>query len=80
MSNHKKPEDDNDGIHIDRIVKLVACIRHKADVGQACWNIGSNQGILKAICDKRARLAGANAPVTPYIKNPGVIHKKKDHS
>ena len=60
---------ENDGKHIDKILGSVPCSQHAADIGQACWNVISIYGPLKAICDKRARSAGANGQVTPYF-NP----------
>lgn len=74
--------EENDGIHLERIIGAVPCGRHAADIGKACWNIGSLHGILRAICDKRARAAGANAPITqdPKHGNAPVYHKKKDYT
>lgn len=72
-----KKYDENDGIHLERIIGGVPCRTHQADLGQACWNIGSARGILKAICDKRARSAGANGPITPYKKKEFISHKKE---
>lgn len=74
--------EENDGIHIEKIVGAVPCSTHAADIGDACWNVMSLTGINKAICDKRARSAGANGYVTPY-ENPAarrVNHSKKDYS
>lgn len=75
-----KYEEENDGIHFDRIIGAVPCSRHTAEIGQACWNLGSNRGILRAICDKRARASGANGQITPY-KNPAQLRaQKKEYS
>jgi hypothetical protein len=41
--------EENDGIHIDRIMRIVPCKKHGADFGQACWNILSLHGILRSI-------------------------------
>ena len=80
MSNHKKVEDENTGIHMDRIIGMVPCKTHTAEIGQACWNLVSAKGLLKAICDKRARSAGANGQITPY-KNPAATRfKKKEYT
>lgn len=75
MSNHKKPVDENNGIHIEEIMGSVPCARHGADINDACWNLGTNLGIMRAICDKRARSAGANGDVTPHT-----TYKKKESS
>lgn len=65
--------DDNDGKHLTKIIDSLACSKHGADIGDACWNVISRNGIMRAICDKRARLAGANGDVTPY-------HNRKEYS
>jgi hypothetical protein len=62
-------DEENDGIHIAKIISAVPCGRHAADIGDACWNIGSRSGLLRAICDKRARSAGANGQVTPDTRS-----------
>lgn len=66
--------DDNDGLHIHRIMNIVGCKRHKADINEACWNIPSIHGILHAICNHRAITAGAQGQVTPYTP------KKKEYN
>lgn len=64
MASNKHEE--NDGIHLSKIIGAVPCTRHGADIGDACWNLGSARGILRAICDRRARGAGANGKITPH--------------
>lgn len=78
MSNHTKVYDENDGIHMDRIIGMVPCKTHTAEIGQACWNLESARGLLRAICDKRARSAGANGHITPY-NNPAANRIKKEY-
>lgn len=63
-----KRREDNSGFHIDRIIDSVPCTTHGADIQDSCWTIYSIHGPLRAICDRRARLAGANGKITPYIK------------
>lgn len=57
---HKKQHDENKGKHIDRIVESGVCSKHKAALGEACWNIATKQGFMRGVCDRRARAAGAN--------------------
>lgn len=56
----------NDGKHINKIVNSVPCPKHGRDINEACWNLLSIHGLLKAICNDRALAAGANGFVTPY--------------
>lgn len=74
MANPKHNE--NDGIHLERLIRIAPCPRHKAELGKACWNISSARGILKAICDKRAREAGANGDITQDPKHLNAPIKK----
>lgn len=69
-----KRNEENNGIHITKIVNSVPCLRHGADLGNACWNLDSIHGLLRGICDRRARLSGCNSdlPKTP-------THTKKDY-
>lgn len=64
MAQKHDRSDENDGIHIPKIIAAIPCGRHGADIGDACWNLGSKNGILRAICDRRARSAGANGQIT----------------
>jgi len=73
-----KYKEENTGIHMERIISSVPCSHHSADIGDSCWNLLSARGIIKAICDKRARSAGANGPITPYKKPTASTYKKKD--
>lgn len=59
---------ENDGRHIGKIIDSVGCARHASDIGDACWNILSVRGPLRAICNGRARAAGARGQVTPYTR------------
>lgn len=70
--------EENDGKHLNKIVDAIPCRRHGRDIGQACWNIPSIHGIMKAICDHRAREAGANGNITPDPKY-GNAPIKKDY-
>ncbi len=82
MPSYKSQQiDENDGIHITKIVTAVPCRTHGADIGDACWNLVSRTGLIRAICDKRARSAGANGIVTPYRKpgNAPASNYKKDN-
>lgn len=65
----KLSAEENDGIHIERIIDIRACAKHGKGLGQACWNVLSPRGILKAICNDRAVAAGANGKITPYKQN-----------
>lgn len=79
MPNHKQLEDDNAGIHINKVVSAVPCGQHAADIGQACWNIISSRGPLKAICDRRARSAGCNSDIMIDTKNEKSTARAKYH-
>jgi hypothetical protein len=72
--------EENDGIHIEKIIGAVPCPTHAADINQACWNVNSVFGINKAICDRRARSAGANGVVTPYKTHAETRVKKKEYN
>lgn len=58
----------NDGLYIDRIISLQDCYRHRSEIGEPCWIIDSQHGTLQAICNTRARKAGATGEITPYEK------------
>lgn len=60
---------DNTGLHMSKIIEAVGCSRHASDLGEACWNIPSTRGNLRAICDNRARSAGARGQITPYKRS-----------
>lgn len=74
----KNSKTENDGIHIDKIIGSVSCGRHAADIGDACWNVPSVYGPLKAICNRRALAAGADGFVTPYEPKSHTSTIKKD--
>lgn len=59
---------ENDGLYIDKIISSLPCTTHGSDISDPCWEIDSVHGPLRAICDRRARLAGANGKITPYKK------------
>lgn len=61
-------KEENDGQHIDRIIDVQPCLKHHAIIHEPCWKLDSNHGPLRGICDQRARAAGANGKVTPYVK------------
>jgi hypothetical protein len=73
-------EEENDGIHIANIIASVPCGRHTADIGDACWNLVAKDGLNRAICDKRARSAGANGQISQDHKHgnaPTRTYKKE---
>ena len=63
MANNAKHE-ENDGVHLTKIIGSVPCPHHGADIGDACWNLLSARGLLRAICGRRARSAGCNGRIT----------------
>lgn len=75
----KQREEENTGIHMERIIAAVPCFKHGADTGDACWNLGSALGILKAICDRRARSAGCNGQVTLEARPAPSNYKAKEY-
>lgn len=68
---------DNKGLHLDRIISSISCMRHAAAEGSPCWTIDSLHGPLRAICDYRAREAGAKGKITPYKKALASNSKKE---
>lgn len=58
----------NAGLHIEQIISIQPCLKHRSIIHEPCWTIESNHGPLRAICDQRARAAGATGKITPYKK------------
>lgn len=63
-----KRKDENNGYHLERIIRETPCTKHGAEMNEPCWALESNHGPIRAICDRRARLAGAQGKITPYQK------------
>lgn len=55
------------------------CHEHNADLGIPCFVIEADDSESAAVCNKRAKMAGFNAPVSPQSLNRGKIlrHKNK---
>jgi hypothetical protein len=56
----------NDGSHIVPIINRQACNKHVAPLGIPCFHLPRNYGFgfYPAICNKRAKLAGATGKIS----------------
>ena len=71
--------DENDGIHVSKIVDALPCPTHGKDIGDPCWTIPTVRGLMRGICNSRARSAGATGQITPYERTSrSSSHSAKD--
>lgn len=69
---------ENNGKHISNIIERTSCKRHGAEEGDACWHILSDNGIFRAVCNRRSRSMFTHEMGKPINKiNHGFRGSKK---